>query len=80
MNYKDPLSVENGLIDLYKHQIMKNTYDAKGINHSRRLIFHCNETIDDRDYTVVIKSTYDNMIGSFIMQAGVELLTLLNQC
>lgn len=53
---REPLSLENGLMDLYKHQILKNKFDAQDLRGpSRRLIFHSNESIDVQDYTVVIR-------------------------
>lgn len=58
LNYLDesvPLTVENGLVDLYKHQILKNKFDAYGRIPSRKLIYHTNETTDVQDYTVVIR-------------------------
>ena len=57
LNYADerePLTIENGLVDLYKHQILKNKFEAHD-RPSRHLIFHSNDTIDVQDYTVVIR-------------------------
>lgn len=56
---REPLSIENGLIDLYKHQVMKNKKDAENLYQTpnRRLIFHSNDTIDVEDYTVVIRQS-----------------------